>query len=310
MDLEQRLGSVRYWRLRNNISFAITLGCMLAYFIITIGIFTQYYLLYIFAHIIVFIFFLLLIRKMPFTRKSASGSFNPWSININMNYLAQKVSRACKYIDKSYAENICVSILGSQDSSLKAESYTGIRLPLIGGIGRILISRKFIEENSVSHIASMCSHEIGHANNHDVLKKVILVALSASVALHAILISILSLIYMLGIISIFQENIIISTYEIIGVLFWSLFMITIGSQYLFVLLNWTYRQQEFAADAYGAMLVGPSLLIELYVKLGNTEMDSLFAKRIPLQLFLNVSRKSDHPPLVDRIRVLQNFVPK
>jgi len=159
-----------------------------------------------------------------------------------------------------------------------------------GGLGktkRVVLFDTLIEKLSHDELIAVLGHELGHFKNRDILKNIVMMA-GILFVIFAIVGNIPQSFF--NSLSLFKESSTIITIFLLISSFISFFMMP--------LLSFVSRQNEYAADRFGADVGGASNLVSALLKL--VEENLSFPKSHSLFILFYYS----HPPLIKRLQAL------
>ena len=159
-----------------------------------------------------------------------------------------------------------------------------------GGLGktkRVVLFDTLIEKLSHDELIAVLGHELGHFKNRDILKNIVMMA-GILFVIFAIVGNIPQSFF--NSLSLFKESSTIITIFLLISSFISFFMMP--------LLSFVSRQNEYAADRFGADVGGASNLVSALLKL--VEENLSFPKSHTLFILFYYS----HPPLIKRLQAL------
>jgi STE24 endopeptidase len=178
---------------------------------------------------------------------------------------------------------------GSRRSSRSNAFFTGF-----GRHKRIALFDTLIEKHTVPELVAVLAHEVGHNKKHHILQSMLISILHAGILLFLLSLFINST----GLHEAFymkQQ----SVYA--GLLFFGL-LYTPVEMVLSILIQMFSRKNEYEADRFAAETISETQsLIDALKKLAADNLSNLTPH--PFYVFLNYS----HPPLLERIRAIQNF---
>jgi STE24 endopeptidase len=190
---------------------------------------------------------------------------------------------------QNYTLSGVFKIDGSRRSTKSNAYFTGF-----GKTKRIALFDTLIEKHSVRELIAVLAHEIGHCKLGHIKKSMIL-SLGASLLMFFILSLFIS---RQGLYAAFGID---GTPLYAGFIFFG-FLYAPISMILGLLGNILSRRHEYEADAFAARTTGePDALIDALKKLSVDNLSNLTPH--PLKVFLEYS----HPPVLERVRSLQEF---
>ena len=181
---------------------------------------------------------------------------------------------------------------GSKRSSRSNAFFTGF-----GRNKRIAIFDTLVAQQTTPEIVAVLAHEIGHYKRKHILQGTVINILHTGVLLFLLSI----FLHSIGLYQAFymgQESI------YTGLLFFGLLYTPI-ELVLSVIMHIFSRKNEYEADRFAAETIeNPHNLIDSLKKLSSSNLSNLTPH--PFYVFLNYS----HPPLLQRLRAIQNIMPK
>jgi STE24 endopeptidase len=178
---------------------------------------------------------------------------------------------------------------GSKRSSKSNAFFTGF-----GSQKRIALYDTLVEEHSADELVAVLAHEIAHYKKKHILQGMLL-----SVLHTGILFFLLSLVLKYQ--PLFEAFYVSEPSVYTGLIFFGLLLSPVELLLGFA-LNALSRKNEFEADEFAAVLVGsPTSLITALKRLSRTNLSNLTPHPIYVRLFYS------HPPVLTRIKVLQNL---
>jgi len=190
--------------------------------------------------------------------------------------------------------NFPVKKLEVMDGS-KRSSHSNAYFSGIGRNKRIALFDTLVEQMDDDEIVSVIAHEVGHYKLKHIYSGILLSSLQSGIMLY-----IMSLfINNLDLFSVFKmDN--LSVYA--SLVFFSMLYAPI-SMLLGIFFSIISRKNEFAADTYSAQTAGmPESLISGLKKMSKENLSNLTPHW--LNVFLNYS----HPPVLERIKSLKNYI--
>jgi STE24 endopeptidase len=210
------------------------------------------------------------------------------------NKLSPLEDEELKQAIQQYAEKVNfslknISVIDGSKRSTKANAY-------FSGLGpkkSIVLFDTLLEKHSKEELVAILAHEVGHYKKKHVQKGMLLGAVQS-----------LIIFYILGWVlgePAFSEALGVAEPSFhIGIVAFGLLYSPI-STVTGILMNMISRKNEFEADAFAAKTDKPGHLVEALKKLSRDNLSDL--EPHPFYVFVHYS----HPPVLERIRVLNNY---